>query len=337
MMKIRGSRNRVGMNAVLQTLRRPAVATYCLALVLLAAAGSYVILRSPRVAPVGAPVATTPAPHPAGASRTPEGGAAHTPVSVPASASASASTSASGKPKSGSKVIQWMLTYSPGEGEGDPEPGDPLDAYYAFGRQECETVDHLASRLKEPEKALYASAGAACSAVFDGHQDRWTVAEQSIDRVDGSADLACYDRDVYRLLRRLVDAHRQFPDARIVAGHQAKASSAGCPIVTKVVPDHGPMAGGGTVTVYGRNLPASVVVWFGDTAAAPARTRHGSVATVIAPACGQCDPTEPADGPVVVGGSWVTFFPGAGYSWDPVPASTSATTPPPVSAAPSSP
>ena len=335
MMKIRGSRNRVGMNAVLQTLRRPAVATYCLALVLLAAAGSYVILRSPRVTPPGPPAgaaaATVPAPHPGGATRTPAGGAA--------SASASASTSASRKPKSGSKVIQWMLTYSPGEGEGDPEPGDPLDAYYAFGRQECDTVDHLASRLKEPEKALYAGAGAACSAVFDGHQDRWAAAERSIARVDGSADLACYDRDVYRLLRRLVDAHQQFPDARIVAGHQAKASSAGCPIVTEVVPDHGPMAGGGTVTVYGRNLPASVVVWFGDSAAAPARTRHGSVATVIAPACGQCDPTEPADGPVVVGGSWVTFFPGAGSSWDTVPASKSATTSPSpsISTAPSSP
>jgi hypothetical protein len=47
-MKIRSSQNRAVMNSILQLVRRPAVATVCLALILLAAV-SYFAFRSPRV------------------------------------------------------------------------------------------------------------------------------------------------------------------------------------------------------------------------------------------------------------------------------------------------
>jgi hypothetical protein len=100
------------MHRLLQILKRPAVATAGVALVLLVAVSTAAVAASHRRADVGA------APSLSGhslsgpeTSRTPSLGPAKPSGSTPAA-------------PAGSKVIQWMLAYSPGEGE--PGTGKPL-------------------------------------------------------------------------------------------------------------------------------------------------------------------------------------------------------------------
>lgn len=64
----------------------------------------------------------------------------------------------------------------------------------------------------------------------------------------------------------------------------AGAAKSQLPTVTSVVPDHGPLSGGTTVTITGRNIIGATAVAFGTTPAASFSPKSNSSLTAVSPA-----------------------------------------------------
>ena len=98
--------------------------------------------------------------------------------------------------------------------------------------------------------------------------------------------LDCESRDVYELLKRLVEAHRAEPSARLVKQIEGRRQLA-CPRFTKITPNHGPAEGGYTVRIEGENLPpvvgVSFIVDYGVTHHSRAELRDGRYVEVTVP------------------------------------------------------
>jgi hypothetical protein len=162
------------------------------------------------------------------------------------------------------RVIQWMNEHGPTSGGAT---GLVDEAYVLMMNGDCRGALRIAEGKGEdgligPLRTLYLGAGSACLAAFEGKAELWPRADAAFEKTTSHAvRLDCESRAVYELLRRLVEAHRAEPSARLVkrlVGRRAPI----CPRFTKVTPDHGPAEGGYTVLVEGENLPHVVGVNF---------------------------------------------------------------------------
>jgi hypothetical protein len=174
-------------------------------------------------------------------------------------------TTASLPGKRRSVVIGWLKKYTP-TGGGGTVVGT---AYVQFMQGDCASTLELAQgvggmegdeRMEEPFRSVYEGAAAACLAAFHGRPALWKTAEARLASAH-TGELSCWHLEVHAMLAELVRAHRDDPDAAFVSGKAAGSSS--CPELTGLHPDHGPRAGGYTVEVTGRNLPATLgLYWF---------------------------------------------------------------------------
>ena len=294
------------MSRIFQQLRKPAVATTAAAAAVLAVA--FLAYGLSRLHPHGSSTAFHPSPS---ATKTtsslPTGGPSSTASPIPStSPSGSGGSPTATAPPGGSEVIAWIMEYTPGGTGGGGQPTS-LFAYDSFWKTDCQRISYEAASLAEPARTLYEGASAACMAAFRGHPERWAQAEADLSQVDPNAPgFQCYDRDAYAMLRSLVEIHRRYPGYRIVRG-QPSANRTGCPLITQVVPDNGPVQGGQQVQVLGVNLPSTLIVDFGVTSASPVPS-NGTEATVITPAS-----NVPGVEPVYVDG--LNFEIGVSYTY----------------------
>jgi hypothetical protein len=165
------------------------------------------------------------------------------------------------------RVIQWMNEHGPASGGAS---GPPEAAYYMMMHGDCSGALSLAEgkgpdKLIEPSRTLYLGAASACLAAFERSGKLWPRAEAAFEKATRTTTtFDCESRAVFELLRRLVEAHRADPSARLVKRLVGKRALV-CPYFTKITPNHGPEAGGYTVQVEGRNLPQVVsITWIND-------------------------------------------------------------------------
>ena len=199
------------------------------------------------------------------------------------------------------RVIQWMNEHGPTSGG----PSSVFDeAYSLMMTGDCAGALRIAERKGDPEvsgplQTLYLGAGSACLAAFHGRAELWPRADAAFERMTRHAPtLDCESRAVYELLKRLVEAHRAEPSARLVkqtAGRRALA----CPRFTRITPNHGPAEGGYTVRIEGENLPSIVgvnfIVDYGVSHHSRAVLRDGRYVEVTVPR-----PRHPEEGASVV-------------------------------------
>jgi hypothetical protein len=229
------------------------------------------------------------------------------------------SPSGGGSGKSGSRLIGWIKDFGIAGGAGGD---DGLGAYSMLAKGDCANVAAWESdSMSAVELALYRGAGAACLAAFHRRADHWRQAEQGYAKARGQvAGFDCFERAAFTLLRSLVEAHQQAPDARFVKQSGGRANH-GCPRILRVEPNHGPAAGGYQVRIVGENLPRTATIWW-DGTAIRVPTRDGREATVTVP------PGQPGGG----AGIWVEGWPAGPngtaplFDYDPV----STTTPSPA-------
>lgn len=154
-------------------------------------------------------------------------------------------------------IIAWIVSLGPGTPPG-PNTSDQVNIYRDLQNQNCRssalnTFNGTEDELDNPKNAalvLYVGAIAACMAALHGGHD-WAVAERALEIAP--PDEHCLDGSVRALLRRLVEAHRKDPTARLVASGSAGAAPAPpCPRITALTPDHGPV--NTPITITGRHL-----------------------------------------------------------------------------------
>jgi hypothetical protein len=180
-----------------------------------------------------------------------------------ASPSSTPNAPTTGRPSPVTRVIQWMNEHGP---TGGGASGPVEDAYYLMMEGDCAGTLSIAEReLSGLGRALYAGAGSACLAAFEGRAELWPRADAAFEKTTShAARFDCENRAVYELLRRLVEAHRADPSARLVKRVVGKRALV-CPYFTKITPNHGPEAGGYTVRIEGRNLPHVVsITWVNE-------------------------------------------------------------------------
>jgi hypothetical protein len=133
-------------------------------------------------------------------------------------------------------------------------------AFFTMLEGGCAEVLRDSDDIGEPGRALYKGAASACLAAFEGRPELWPRAEAALEKTTRYVPvLACESKTVYKLLKRLVDAHRAEPHARLVK-RSGPRQVLKCPRFTRVTPDHGPVEGGYTVRLKGQNLPQVVGV-----------------------------------------------------------------------------
>src|SRR5438874_2952899 len=163
------------MSRIHRQLSKPAVATACIASLLLVTAAGYVLLRpthgSSSTAFPTAPAITgssSASGAATGASVSGESAGPTSPVTAtrpPTSAGGrmiSSTPSQSTAPPTGSKVVTWLMQYAPG-GTGGMSP---LQTYYSFSKGRCGELSEEVPQLDAPFRTLYESAAAACVAAF---------------------------------------------------------------------------------------------------------------------------------------------------------------------------
>jgi hypothetical protein len=230
------------------------------------------------------------------------------------------------RPSPITRVIQWMNEHGPTSG-GGWGPGDT--AYYMLMEGDCAGVLRMAEgKGDEPLSGrtgtLFGGAASACLAAFHGRAELWPRADVALERMARHAPtLDCEFRAVYELLKRLVEAHRAEPSARMVKQAVGRRPLA-CPRFTKITPNHGPAEGGYTVRVEGENLPPVVGVNFleaGVNHHAKAELQDGRYVVVTVPRA--VDPDIPAS--VRPDGARPWTEAGVEFRYDP-PAATSGST-----------
>jgi len=246
-------------------------------------------------------------------------------VQVPGTTAPDPPTTA--RPSPITRVIQWMNEHGPTSG-GASSVFD--EAYILMMKGDCAGVFRLAEgqskdEMTGPLRTLYLGAASACLAAFHGRAELWPRADAALERMTSRAPrLDCESRAVYELLKRLVEAHRAAPSARLVKQPVGRRALA-CPRFTRITPNHGPAEGGYTVRIEGEDLPPVVgvnfSVDFGVNHHSEAVLRDGRYVEVTVPR--PAHPEEPAsvmpDGARLWTGAEVEF------RYDP-PASTTSTT-----------
>jgi hypothetical protein len=213
-------------------------------------------------------------------------------------------------------VIQWMNEHGP-TGGGASGPGE--DAYYLLMRGDCKGTLAIAKRELRGD-TLYAGVAWACLAAFEGRADLWPRADAAYARNRSeAARFDCETRAVYELLRRLVEAHRADPSARLVKQRVGRRELV-CPRFTGITPDHGPEEGGYTVRIEGRNLPHVVnITWFNeypDTHHFSAVSQDGRHVEITVPPAFY-SPGEPSDGVVQPDGARAWSDSAVRFTYDP--------------------
>lgn len=156
-----------------------------------------------------------------------------------------------------SRVIQWMNEQAPVSGGAE---GPEEWAFFTMLEGDCAAVLRDSDDIGGPGRALYKGAASACLAAFEGRPELWPRAEAALEKTTKYVPvLACESKTVYKLLKRLVDAHRAEPHARLVK-RSGPRQVLKCPRFTSITPDHGPAEGGYTVRLKGENLPRVVGV-----------------------------------------------------------------------------
>lgn len=180
------------------------------------------------------------------------------------SGSSSAQVTTSGGARGVSRIIQWLDEQAP---LGGGASGAAEDAYYSLMDGRCAYVLRLTEKKVEDGglagSPLYEGVASACLAAFEGQAGLWPRAELAFQKEERNTSVrVCEDQAVYGLLRRLIDAHRMQPHARLVKRPGARRELV-CPHLTKITPNHGPAEGGYTVQLEGENLPKVVGVHIG--------------------------------------------------------------------------
>jgi len=201
-------------------------------------------------------------------------------------------TVSSSRPEPKPTIIDWLEEFTPAGGGGPPEEA----AHFWFMKGDCATTLSIAratgsdEAMEEPYKSLYEGAAAACLAAFHGRSGLWRTAVERFEAV-GPASLSCWDHEVYRILKAIVEAHRANPAGKLEKRQGSPHTD--CPELTALVPDHGPRDGGYTVEVTGRNLPATLdLYWFGPDQITTGRIESDGRMMVVVPAAA---PGQPAD------------------------------------------
>ena len=163
------------------------------------------------------------------------------------------------------RVIQWINEHAP---LGGGASGEADEAFAAMLDGDCRRVlrmiDTSAWDLGGQVRSVYEGAAAACLAAFDAKPKLWPRAQAAAARVAGQASrLHCEEQAIYRLLGRLLRAHRDDPDARLTRGPLGARRALACPRFTAITPNHGPAEGGYLVRITGDHLPGTVGVNFG--------------------------------------------------------------------------
>jgi hypothetical protein len=221
------------------------------------------------------PPATAPTPPMTDATAASTGSAQASPVNPPVTSFTSRKT-----------IISWLKEFTPTGGGGSPQEV----AYTWFMKGDCATTlsiakatdfDQTAEPMKEPHRGLFEGAAAACLAAFHGRTDLWPTAAARLPAISPSV-LNCWDREVYTVFKVIVQAHEKDPGTRFERGRAPAHSN--CPELDALEPDHGPKAGGYTVRVTGRNLPATLkLYWFSAEREITARRGPDGVMTVVVP------------------------------------------------------
>lgn len=155
------------------------------------------------------------------------------------------------KPAAEANLIAWILGLGPGAPEGPPEfrayellldPDDCPKLARQLGAGKMEGLSEDALRL-------YQAAADACLAAFHDRPALWTGAEGALSTLDRPE--SCIDASAYRLLNRLVTAHRTNPEGAFRVSGERKIE-APCPADARVKPRHGPM--GREVRVTASNI-----------------------------------------------------------------------------------
>jgi hypothetical protein len=258
--------------------RNPWVIAACVAVVVLAGSGFAFAVAHSSTRPVTPPA--------------PAGGNAGATATVPGALGPSQAGAAGSRPANTASqrptknvIIGWIQEYTPtGGGQGGKD-----SAYFAFTKRDCAGTLEIARStstadgnepLEDPYRSLFEGAAAACLAAFSGRVDLWATATARYAAVDPEA-LACWDREVYGVWRKLVEAYRA--DPRTTFSRGPAAGTGGCPELTGFEPDHGARDGGYSITVAGRNLPPRLdLIWLESDLTVPAvRRRDGRMALTV--------------------------------------------------------
>lgn len=221
----------------------------------------------------------------------------------------------------GPRVILWIEELGLSSGADDIE----LIVFNHLADGECDQVIEdtqnsegiPAYDLEEPGLSLYKGAAHACLAAFYGRPDLWASAQDAL-RVVGSqsSQMHCLEKGAYRLLQALVEVHRQHPDARFATTF-GSGQSMKCPRVKKVIPDHGPRAGGYPVRLIGENLFRGTVIRFGELDV-PVASGDGRTATITVPPAHEALRQGAPDGQVFVAAKDSPFGPPqSAFDYDP--------------------
>jgi hypothetical protein len=205
------------------------------------------------------------------------------------------------------RVIQWINEHAP---LGGGATGSADEAFATILDGDCRRVltmiDTSAWELGGPVRSVYEGAAAACLAAFDAQPKLWPRAEAAAARVAGHASrLHCEELAVHRLLGRLLQAHRDDPDARLTRGPLGARRALACSRFTRITPDHGPAEGGYPVRIIGDHLPGTVGVNFGTDAGhhVEVAVKDGALTLTMPPA----RVTRPSDRTVLI---WPDGAPG---------------------------
>jgi IPT/TIG domain len=230
------------------------------------------------------------------------------------------------------RVIQWINEEGPLSG-GASGPDD--EAFEAMLAGDCRgalrAIERSADEPTDPIRSVYLGAANACLAAFEGQPELWPRAEASAARVAGQASrLACETRAIYRLLERLLEAHRADPGAQLRRGPVGVRGVLSCPLFTSITPDHGPAEGGYPVRITGEHLTGTVGVRFDLDHRVQAVAQDGALTVTMPPA----SVASPGGREVMIwpDGAPAVFGAGAVYfTYDPPSSSSSATTEPSTS------
>lgn len=193
----------------------------------------------------GGPSASSPAGH---------GGRSSGPSASTFDDAPSATAKAAPRRRLGPRVIAWVIDLAPLSGGAS---GLEDEAFDSLVDGSCTGPSSAPlDALSEPSRTLYDAANDACQAAFHDRPGLWPGAAAKLTKAEAVVDqLDCRQVAVLTASRALVDAHAQYPDAALIRGRGGESYGT-CPLITELVPDHGDTAGGYSVQVVGKHLPA---------------------------------------------------------------------------------
>jgi len=157
------------------------------------------------------------------------------------------------------KYVEWIVALGVAGGADLPE--ETVVALLARGDcAEARKVAQDTDGAYPPLPTIYDAATAACLAAFHGRSDLWPYVESAAAGQISLRD--CLDRAVADLLRRLVDIHRENPNALLKPQPTGQGETLPCPRIVRLIPEYGPPQGGYPLRIVGVHLPPVVVIHF---------------------------------------------------------------------------